>query len=280
MSSENTHTDTFPFGPAKPVYLNFIEKSFQKQIAYKFEYFVGVLNGLLFIFVFTSLWNAIYAGADTLEGSPFTRSQMISYAVFAMLFRISMTMEDNEIGRKIRTGAISMDFIKPVSYPLMLFSEAIGQTLFHWFTRVIPLSIISLLAFDAVMPQAPSAYVLTAIAWVLGYSILYIINFGFSLLAFWFTEVFSFQLMKFGLFTLFSGGIVPIDFFPDFAKPLIALIPFQYILYVPTSIFIGHIQGAEAIRLLLIQAVWVFTLGFICWRVWKAAQKKLIIQGG
>ena len=46
------------------------------------------------------------------------------------------------------------------------------------------------------------------------------LNFIAGLLAFWFIEIFPFMLFKYALFTFFAGGIVPIDFFPEFLKPL------------------------------------------------------------
>lgn len=268
------------FGPIRPVYLNFAIKSFQRQLAYKFEYFVAVLNGLLFIFIFTSLWRAIYRNSEAAASTPFDEAGIITYAVFAMLFRISMTMEDMGVAQKVRTGGISMDLIKPVNYSLMLLSEAVGHTMFHWFSRVLPILLVCLLMFDVAMPREAANYGLAAVAWILGYAILFLINFAFALLAFWFLETFSFQLMKFGLFTLFSGGIVPIDFFPDWARPIIDLIPFQYILYVPTSFFIGHIKGEEALRLLLAQGAWVAILLASCHMMWRSASRKLIVQGG
>lgn len=269
------------FGSPKPLYLTFAMKSFQKQLAYKFEYFVGILNGLLFIFIFTSLWKAIFAhSAKEAVGTGFDREKIIVYAVYAMIIRISMTMEDNEIGRKVRSGDISMDLIKPVNIFVMNLSECFGQTLFHWVTRVVPILIVSLLFFNAAPPTDPANYLLAAMAWTMGYLILFMINFSVALLAFWFVEVFSFQLMKYGLITLFGGAILPIDFFPDWAQPFIAYIPFQYIYYVPTALFIGHIQGMAAIKLILIQTAWVVLLAVICNFMWRAGKKKLVVQGG
>ncbi len=265
------------------VYLNFAAKSFQKQLAYKFEYFVGVLNGLLFIFVFTSLWKGIYEHSTSsaiAEGVSFSKEQMQTYAVYAILFRISMTMDDNSITQKVRTGAISMDLIKPVNFFFMSLSENLGQTMFHWFTRVIPVLMVTLVMFEAPLPTGISNYALAMVAWVFGYLIMVTLNFAVGLLAFWFIETFSFQLMKYGLITLFSGGILPIDFFPEWLKPTVAMLPFQYILYVPTSIFIGHIDGGAALSMIALQGVWVALLGLICFTMWRAGQKKLIVQGG
>jgi len=197
-----------------------------------------------------------------------------------MIFRISMSMEDFGVAQKVRTGAISMDLIKPVNYALMLFSEAVGYTLFHWFSRVVPILAISMLAFDVSAPRELANYALAGVAWTFGYAITFLVNFAFALLAFWFLETFSFQLMKFGLFTLFSGGIVPIDFFPDWLRPVIDIIPFQYMLYAPTAIFIGHIHGAQALRLIFLQLVWVVILALLCGVMWRSARRRLVVQGG
>lgn len=277
MSASVTH----PFeGSAKPVYLNFALKTFQSQAAYKFEYFVGVFNGLLYVFIFTSLWLAIYSsladGADT----PFTRTGIISYAVFAMICRISMTMEDTEIASRIRSGDIAMDMTKPVNFFLMNLSQTAGVTMFHWFTRVIPILLVCFFSFDLDVSVGPARMIAATAAWIMGYMIFFMMNFAFALLAFWFVETFSFQLMKYALLNLFSGAVVPVDFFPAWMRPFMDILPFQYILYTPTAVFTGHLQWQETLRLMSLQAVWIVILGFVCNIMWRSARRKLVVQGG
>ncbi|MBI4666211.1 MAG: ABC-2 family transporter protein [Nitrospinae bacterium] len=267
-------------GAALPVYLNFAIKTFQSQLAYKFEYFVGVFNGLLYIFIFTALWGAIYSAMPAGAQNSFTQPQIITYAVFALVCRVSMSMDDTDIAGRVRTGDIAMDMIKPVNFTLMVLANAMGETMFHWFTRVAPIILVCLLSFDIIVPTAPERYLLGAVAWILGYSISFLLNFSFALLAFWFVETFSFQLMKYGLLNIFSGSVVPIDFFPEWAKPAIAAMPFQYILYTPTAVFMGHITGAGAYKLIALQGVWVVILGGVSYVMWNAAKRKLVVQGG
>lgn len=266
--------------PGASLYIKFAFKAFQKQLAYKFEYFVGVLNGLIFIFIFTSLWKNIFTSSKGAEATGFTRESIVSYAVFAMIIRVSMSQDDLGVVGKIRTGAIATDMIKPMNFFGMTLAENLGGTMFHWFTRVAPILAVSLLLFDIRIPHSPVNYLLLAVTWTLGYMIFFMVNFMFALLAFWIIETFSFQLMKYGMFTLFSGGIVPLDFFPDFVKPIAAWIPFMYVLYVPTAVFIGHMNHAAALRAIGFQAAWVAALALACHVMWRAAQRKLIIQGG
>jgi ABC-2 type transport system permease protein len=270
-----------PFaGKAKPVYLNFALKTFQSQAAYKFEYFVGVFNGLLYVFIFTSLWSAIYSGLANSSDTPFTRAGIITYAVFAMICRISMTMEDTEISARIRSGDIAMDMTKPVNFFIMNLSQTVGVTMFHWFTRVTPILLACFFAFDLEISLEPVRMAASACAWVMGYFVFFLLNFAFALLAFWFVETFSFQLTKYALINLFSGAIIPVDFFPSGLRPFMEMLPFQYIFYTPTAVFTGHLAWPETVRLMSLQAVWIVILGLACNIMWRSAQRKLVVQGG
>lgn len=270
-----------PFaGAAKPVYINFALKTFQSQAAYKFEYFVGVFNGLLYVFIFTSLWTAIYSGLTSGADTPFTKTGIITYAVFAMVCRISMTMEDTEISSRIRSGDIAMDMTKPVNFFLMNLSQTSGVTMFHWFTRVIPILLVCFFAFDLKIPAEPARMAASAFAWIMGYMIFFMLNFVFALLAFWFVETFSFQLTKYALINLFSGAIIPVDFFPAWMRPFMEMLPFQYIFYTPTAVFTGHLAWPEAMRLISLQLGWIAFLGLLCNFMWRSARRKLVVQGG
>ncbi len=189
-------------------------------------------------------------------------------------------MDDELTIQRVRTGDIAMFLIKPFNYFLMNLSECFGQSLFHFFARGIPLIILSIVIFNINLPYGPETYLLFLPSAFLGYSIYFIINFITGLLSFWFIEVFSFQLMKYGMVMLFSGGMLPIDFFPDVMQPLINFLPFKYTLYVPTSILINHFPEDMIFSQILIQLVWVIALYITSMIMWKAAEKKLVIQGG
>ncbi len=73
---------------------------------------------------------------------------------------------------------------------------------------------------------------------------------------------------------------MPIDFFPEFLKPLVKLLPFQYMLYFPTTILIGRASLTEAQSIITTQLIWIVIMGAICTIMWGAGKKKLVIQGG
>jgi len=262
------------------LFFKYVSISFQRQVTYRFDCFVGILNGFLYVFIFTSLWKALYSQFDTREHNGFSLQAIIAYAVMAMAIRISFSMDDSIVYKKVQDGSIATDIIKPVSFFFMNLAENIGHSLFHILARTFPIVVISIFMYNISISVKPSRLLLFFFSALFGYLLLSMLNFIVGLFAFWFIEIFPFMLFKYALFTFFSGGIVPIDFFPESLKPLLNFLPFQHILYSPTIILIGKVYMTEVPRILITQLVWVVVMGIICHFMWYTGKKKLVIQGG
>ncbi|KAA3593490.1 MAG: hypothetical protein D8M57_00430 [Candidatus Scalindua sp. AMX11] len=262
------------------VFFKFVSISFQKQITYRFDYFVGIVNGFLYVFIFTSLWRALYAQSEVKEHNGFTLTSIITYAVVVMAVRIAFTMDDSIIHKKVDDGSIATELIRPTSFVFMNLAENMGHSLFHFLARTFPIVIISVFLYDISIPFEPLRLIGFLLSAILGYLLLSMLHFMVGLLAFWFVEIFPFMLFKYSLFTFFAGGIVPIDFFPERLKPLIHLLPFKHMLYSPTVILIGRVPLTEIHTILITQGIWLLIMAGIGKLMWNAGKNKLIIQGG
>ncbi len=262
------------------LFFKFVSVSFQKQVTYRFDCFVGIINGFLYVFIFTSLWKALYSQFNTTIHNGYTLTAIITYAVLVMAVRVSFTMDDSIIYRKVMDGSIAMELVRPTSFFFMNLAENVGHSLFHMMARTFPIVIISICLYEISIPIEPVRFLVFIFSFIAGYILISMLNFIAGLLAFWFVEIFPFMLFKYALFMFFSGGIVPIDFFPDFLKPVVSLLPFQYMLYIPTTILIGRIPMAEVLPVIITQLIWILIMGVICSLMWSAGKKKLIIQGG
>lgn len=260
------------------VFGKFAAVSFQKEITYRFDYFMAVLNGFLYIFVFTALWRTLYAQGPGQGG--FTAAGITAYAVMAMAIRISFSMDDTTIAIKVRDGSIATDLIRPVSFFMMNLAQCVGFSAFHTAARGLPILLFSIFLFKLDIPFTAQGTALGALSLVMGYLILFMLNYLFGLIAFWVIEVFPFQLMKYGLLNLLGGSVIPVDLFPAFLKPFAALLPFQHIFYTPAAILIGHATPERALVLLTEQAAWVGIMGAASLLIWNAAKSRLVIQGG
>jgi ABC-2 type transport system permease protein len=83
-----------------------------------------------------------------------------------------------------------------------------------------------------------------------------------------------------GLAYLFSGVVIPLPFFPDWAQPLLNALPFRGLMDVPFRVYVGHIPPAQVGALLAHQAAWIGALVlFGRWLLARGA-RRLVVQGG
>jgi len=101
-----------------------------------------------------------------------------------------------------------------------------------------------------------------------------------GLTAFWTLELTGFNVIVRFLSEFLSGGLVPLWFLPAWARWIAELLPFQSLAHLPLSIYIGKIEGVAIWIALLKQAAWIAVLSALAWLVWKAAERKIVIQGG
>jgi ABC-2 type transport system permease protein len=260
-------------------YLKFISKAFQRSIAYKLEYYMGLLNAFLYIFIFTSVWTTVSKESPASLGS-WTKESLISYAVFSTLIKVSFGRNEALLTNKIKTGDIVYDILKPYNFVLMYFSDSLGVSLFQFFARALPLLIFSIFFFG-IVPDISLINILQFIP-IYMMSFLLFILFGFmiSSLAFYFTEVFSFMILYAALVTLLSGAVIPTNLFPEVAQKIIYWTPFPYLYFFPTSVLLGKPMDFSYMELLLRFSLQVFIVGSITFSIYFSGKKKLEFAGG
>ncbi|MBK8398895.1 MAG: ABC-2 family transporter protein [Leptospiraceae bacterium] len=260
-------------------YLKFISKAFQRSIAYKLEYYTGLMNAFLYIFIFTSVWQTVAKESPGALGT-WSGETLVSYAILSTLIKVSFGRNESLLTNKIKTGDIVYDILKPYNFVMMYFADSFGVSLFQLFARAIPLLIFSLLFFGIV----PSVTTISLLQFIPVYfmSFLLFILFGFmiSSLAFFFTEVFSFMILYSALVTLMSGSVIPLNLFPDFLVKIISWSPFPYLYYYPTTVLIGTPIQMTYEELLLRYFLELTIVGSITFSIYFSGKKKLEFAGG
>jgi ABC-2 type transport system permease protein len=78
----------------------------------------------------------------------------------------------------------------------------------------------------------------------------------------------------------FGGQMIPLWLFPPFLAWLAGALPFQSTYFIPMSIYIGNLSGAEAIQAIGFQLVWLVVLVLLSRLLWNWAHRRLVVQGG
>mgnify|MGYP001122935782 CR=1 FL=1 len=80
--------------------------------------------------------------------------------------------------------------------------------------------------------------------------------------------------------SFFSGGVIPLPFFPKTLQRVVTLLPFGSMQNVPLQILCVSLSGPEAVRSIGLQVFWLTALVFAGWFAMGHATKKVVAFGG
>lgn len=220
---------------------------------------------------------------------PMTLAQAITYTWLAQaLFSLQPWSVDPEINAAVRTGSISFDRLRPIDTYYWWFVRAMA-----WMTaRALPRTALMFSMAGIVLPLVG----LNDWRWRMPengtHAALFVVSLLLMIvLSAAFTMLMNISVVKTlnnnGINTLapafvvlFSGNLLPLELFPDWAQPLLLAQPFASMLDIPMRIYLGTLSGACAWVGLALQIFWIVL--FVSFgRSWlQRVMTRLEVQGG
>jgi ABC-2 type transport system permease protein len=260
-------------------YTDFIRIRFLSMLAYRMNYYTGILIYLVNIGAQYFLWNAIYSGADGLGGM--NMSQMTTYVAVAWMARaFYFNNLDREIANEIRDGSVAIQFIRPYPYLVVKMMQGLGEGLFRLLLFSTPGMLLVWLLFPVHFPRDPMLWAAFFLMLLFSFVINSQINILTGLFAFFVENNEGMMRFKRVLVDLFSGLIIPVSFFPGWAETLLKLLPFQAITYLPSAVFAGKAGDIGVSSVLGVQLLWFVLLSAPMIMMWRRARHRLFVQGG
>lgn len=260
-------------------YIELIRIRFLMMLAYRVNYYSGIIIYAINIGAYYFTWRAIYGDAETLGG--FTVGQMTTYIAISWMARaFYFNNLDREIANEIRDGSVAVQLTRPYNYLLVKMMQGLGEGLFRLTLFMAPGMVVVTLLFPVELPTDPLRWALFFVMIWFSFLINSQLNILTGLFAFFVENNEGLMRMKRVSVDLLSGVLIPISFFPQWAESLIGWTPFPAITYLPSSVFTGRIVGAQALEALLVQVVWCAALVLPIILVWRVARRRLFVQGG
>ncbi len=260
-------------------YIELIRIRFLMMLAYRVNYYSGILIYALNIGSYYFLWKAIFGGNETLGG--LTLAQMTTYVVVSWMGRAFYYNNlDREIANEIRDGSVAVQFIRPYNYVITKIMQGLGEGLFRLLLFTTPGMVVVSLLFPVELPADPFLWMIYLVMLLFSFLINSQINIITGLFAFFLENNDGLMRMKRVAVDLFSGLIIPISLFPGWSKQLMEVLPFQAITYLPGSVFTGKVSGSAIYSVLGIQLIWFALLIIPIWLLWVKARTRLFVQGG
>lgn len=263
------------------IFFSFIRQAFHNTAAYRFEFWLQLVSSFFMMYSVYWVWTTLYTHKPGAFGV--SMEQMITYGVLGMALesifhpaRGPQTYMESQV----RTGSIDVDLMKPIDFQLHMLARNTGEIIFRCATLVIPALIVGYLFLGFRLPYSLSNGLMFTISIVLGYLTLFSLSFLLGLLAMVTLNIQSISWSYNAIVRFFSGQMVPLWLFPTFLGFIVGFLPFKGIYFVPISIYIGKLQGYEAIRAILFQIFWIVVLFIIGRIVWLRVHSRLVVQGG
>lgn len=168
------------------IYREFISTSFTEATSYRLHFFLLILMDLFFYFSVLATVSFIYDHVETI--GPWNRPQLMFFMSFMLAIdHLHMTFISESfwiLSRKIKTGELDYDLLKPINTvfnvffrhirPSSLCNIVVTWSLLIYYGRQIPLSL--------------SDWLLMPLLLLLGFTLLFLIEFIIATSMFWVTE--------------------------------------------------------------------------------------------
>ena len=261
-------------------YAEFSRIGFVNILAFRLRYFTGIITYFLNVTVYYFIWSAVFHNT-TGSIAGFSLRQMITYVSVGWIIRsFYWNTIDQEMAYEVIEGKIAMDLIKPVSVQWMWISRAMGESAFRLGLLTVPTAIVVALVFPVQGPASGVDFALFVVGVIGSFFLMGAINFMIGTCAIPLKSILAMIRAKYSLIELLSGLLIPMTYFPNGARRVLAWLPFEHIAYTPLSIYLGKFSAHEAIKLLCVQWAWVVFLLFAAHWWWDQATKKITIHGG
>jgi ABC-2 type transport system permease protein len=261
------------------IFWSFTRQAFQFVAAYQFNFFAEIFLTLLRMYGVYWVWRILYTQRPGAFGVDL--QQMITYGVLGMALEIFMwSRPQMYMARQVKSGAIDTDLMKPLDFHFHMLARSLGETFVALAVLAFPAVAIAYFVLGVNLPPDIGTGVLFAISLVLGYLVLFHLNFLLGSLAIVTLDIRHISWAYYSVVRFFGGQMIPLWLFPPFLAWLAAALPFQSTYFIPMSIYIGNLTGTEAIQGIGFQLVWLVVLVLISRLLWSWAHRRLVVQGG
>lgn len=259
-------------------YIKLANISMQQTIAFRSHFFISIMvTALLFISSFF-LWKAIYGTENML--ALYDWDAMKSYLLVTFVCNTLLSWySESAIARKIVSGEVALDLVKPVNFGKARLAETVGASLFE-VTVIILISCVLVVSLNIQIPSQTINWIAYIGSVFIGMLIKFYIVYIFSLFTFFTAAYEGVVWTRTAITRLLSGGLLPLSFFPEYVQDIFNVLPFKYIVAIPADIFLERLHMNEIIKIFVTEIVWIIFLSIIAEILFKIFVRKITIYGG
>ena len=250
--------------------------AWQLAIEYRLAVFIWMFSMVLPLIMLAG-WLSIAEGGPV---GRFGRTEFIEYYVAAILVRnLTGVWIIWDLDSDIRHGEMSFKLLKPLNPIIHYIAQSLSAKPLRLAVLVPMVAAVSWFMPDIRFAVSPPMLLFFFLSLAGSWAMLFFIQYTNGLLSFWITQSIGINDMWFGVFSLFSGYLIPLDLFPPVLRSALYSLPFRYMMSFPIDIFTGRLQTPDILRGLGLQWIWVLAFYTMYRFVWLRGLKRYSAVG-
>lgn len=254
-------------------YLSILRLGWLDAIEYRTEFFVSILGWGIRLFISVFLWMAVAETRGGSIGAYSARDILAYFFIVQILSSFIFLRVGFDIAHDIYRGDFANYLVKPMNYLVFRLTRELSKNAFRTVLSLMLFGIL-LFAFLGGIPFSAIKVPLALAATIGGYLINFFIICLIALSAFWIINSSRLMFIYFGILTIFSGMIFPIDLFPTKLQEIFSVLPFPYIFFFPAKVIQTPLINTLLLHDLGIQWIFVVLLGLIVTMIYRIGVKR------
>ena len=256
-----------------------VSARFRMLLQYRAAAVAGFGTQLFWGLIRVMIFEAFYRSATAPQ--PMVLPDVVTYIWLGQAFLAMLPWNvDTDIRAMVRSGNVAYELVRPLNLYALWFSRAIAMRAAPTLLRAIPMFIVAGLLFGMAAPPSwasAGAWAFATLgALLLSCATTTLLN--ISLL--WTVSGDGITILVTTAAILLSGLMIPMPLFPDWAQPVLRILPFRGVGDSPFRLYMGHIPPDQVVAVVAHQVVWTLALIALGYRMLRRGMRRLVVQGG
>ena len=252
--------------------------SARSNLAYLGELISRTIFLFIILFIFAQLWKITYAADGSAQLGGLTLAQMLWYLGMAEAFIMSATNPAAEIDYDVRSGALAVQLIRPLSYPLYRLGVSLGERLVR-FSMNLLIAIVIVTVLTGLIPFSITGLLMFVLSLPLAFVLDFLSDLVIGLCAFWLEDTSGLRLLYRRATMMLGGMMIPLTLFPAWSQPILKALPFASIVYGPAQLFVAP-ETSFFVDIILKQTIFIVLYTIIAALLYRTAVKRISSNGG
>jgi ABC-2 type transport system permease protein len=260
-------------------YVRIAKNTWDEMFAYRTSFALYRIREFLQLFTTYFVWFFVTSQQRNFFG--YTQSMMLTYIlVGAFVNDVIFSTRTTSIAGEINEGVLTNYLIRPMSYFGYHFARDFGDKVLNIAFSLVELTLFFSIIHPPFTAQLhPTTLLIFTCSILLGVILNFFISVLIAMIGFWSNEAWGPRFIFYQAIGLFSGSLFPLDILPKRIAQVFQLLPFSYLTYFPSKLYLGQLTEIEIVKGFIILIIWIFVFWQLLLFVWRKGLRNYTAQG-